>query len=98
MVGQIKGGRAEDWEREGENGRERGLRGGARRKAEKLQVKRGLIDMEDGSVGVDLPNLGTQHVFLLVELCFHCPGIFGLEIYRIRDSPASATPPPQHLD
>ena len=82
MVGQIKGGRAEDWEREGENGRERGLRGGARRKAEKLQVKRGLIDMEDGSVGVDLPNLGTQHAFILFGLCFHCPGLFELEIYH----------------
>ena len=27
---------------------------------EKLQVLRGLIDMEDGSVAVDLPNLGTH--------------------------------------
>ena len=48
---------------------------------EKLQVLRGLIDVEDGSVVVDLPNLGTQHVFILIELCFHCQGIFGLEIY-----------------
>ena len=37
--------------------------------------------MEDGSVVVDLPNLGAQHVFILIELCFHCQGIFGLEIY-----------------
>ena len=49
---------------------------------EKLQVLRGLIDVEDGSVVVDLPNLGAQHVFILTELCFHCWGIFGLEIYR----------------
>ena len=27
---------------------------------------------------VDLPNLGTQHVFILTELCFHCRGIIGL--------------------
>jgi hypothetical protein len=27
----------------------------------------GLIDVEDGSVVVDLPNLGTQHVFILTE-------------------------------
>jgi hypothetical protein len=43
---------------------------------------RGLIDVEDGSVVVELPNLGAQHVFLLTELCFHCLGIFGLEIYH----------------
>ena len=46
---------------------------------EKLQVLRGLIDVEDGSVAVDLPNLGAQHVFILIELCFHCQGIIGLE-------------------
>ena len=48
---------------------------------EKLQVLRGLIDVEDGSVVVDLPNLGTQHVIILTVLCFHCLGLFGLEIY-----------------
>ena len=51
---------------------------------EKPQVLRGLIDVEDGSVVVDLPNLGTQHVFVLIELCFHCTGLFGLEIYHNR--------------
>ena len=49
---------------------------------EKPQVLRGLIDVEDGSVVVDLPNLGAQHVFILTESCFHCQGLFGLEIYR----------------
>ena len=44
----------------------------------KPQVLRGLIDVEDGNVVVDLPNLGTQHVFILIESCFHCQGIFGL--------------------
>ena len=56
--------------------------GAEARGLEKLQVIRGLIDGEDGSVVVDLPNLGAQHVFILIELCFHCQGIFGLEIYR----------------
>ena len=46
---------------------------------EKLQVLRGLIDVEDGSVVVDLPNLGAQHVFILTESCFHCHGIYGIE-------------------
>ena len=41
---------------------------------EKLQVIRGLIDGEDGSVAVDLPNLGAQHVIILTELCCHCRG------------------------
>jgi hypothetical protein len=50
----------------------------------KLQILRGLIDVEDGSVVVDLPNLGTQHVIILTELCFHCLGTFGLEIYHNR--------------
>jgi hypothetical protein len=48
---------------------------------EKPKVLRGLIDVEDGSVAVDLPNLGAQHVFILTELCLHCQGLFGLEIY-----------------
>jgi hypothetical protein len=57
---------------------------------EKLQVIRGLIDGEDGedgSVVVDLPNLGAQHVFILIELCFHCPDLFGLEIYPNKMAP-----------
>jgi hypothetical protein len=51
---------------------------------EKLQVLRGLIDVEDGSVVVDLPNLGIQYVFILTELYCYCQGIFGLEIYHNR--------------
>ena len=46
---------------------------------EKPQVLRGLIDVEDGSVVVDLPNLGALHAIILTELCFHCRGIFGME-------------------
>ena len=52
---------------------------------EKSQVIMGLLDLEHGGVVVDLPNLGTQHVLTLTELCFHCPGIFGLEIYCNRN-------------
>ena len=33
--------------------------------------------MEDGSVKVDLPTLGAQHVFILTLLCFHCWSISG---------------------
>jgi hypothetical protein len=44
---------------------------------ENLQVRRGLIDVEDGSVVVDLPNLGAHHVIILIVSCFHCRGIFG---------------------
>ena len=33
--------------------------------------------MEDGSVAVNLPNLGAQHIVILIVLCFHCQGIFG---------------------
>jgi hypothetical protein len=64
-------------------GRERGRRrrwkksGAEARGLEKLQAVRGLIDGEDGSVGVDLPTLGSQHVFILSGLCFHCQGLFG---------------------
>ena len=42
----------------------------------KPQVLRGLRDVEDGSIAVDLPNLGAQHVFILIVSCFHCHGIF----------------------
>jgi hypothetical protein len=35
--------------------------------------------VENGGVAVDLPNLGVEHVFILIVLCFHCQGIFGLE-------------------
>ena len=54
--------------------------GAEARGLEKPQVIRGLLDGEDGRVVVDLPNLGAQHVFILIELCFYCRGIFGLEI------------------
>jgi hypothetical protein len=46
---------------------------------EKPQVLRGLIDVENGSVEVDMPNLGAQHVFILIVLCFHCRSIIELE-------------------
>ena len=55
---------------------------------EKPQVLRGLIDVEDGSAMVDLPNLDAQHVFILTESCFHCWRIFGLEIFRNKMAPS----------
>jgi hypothetical protein len=44
--------------------------------AGEFTIIRGLIDAEDGSIVVDLPNLGAQHVFILTVLYFHCQGIF----------------------
>ena len=44
--------------------------GAEARGLEKLQVLRALTVVDDGSVAVDLPILGTQHVFILIELCF----------------------------
>ena len=90
MIGQIKGKveqkvgerRRRKWKRERMQRRRKKKKSRAEAHGlEKPQVLRGLIDVEDGSVVVDLPNLGTQHVFILIELCFHCWGIFGLEIY-----------------
>ena len=80
MIGQIKGkveqkvreGRRRKWNRERMQRRRRKKKGREAHGLEKLQVLRGLIDVEDGSVVVDLPNLGAQHVFILIELCFHC--------------------------
>ena len=89
MIGQIKGKveqkvgkrRRRKWKRERMQKRRKKKSRAEAHGLEKLQVLRGLIDVEDGSVAVDLPNLGTQLVFILIELCFHCRGIFGLEIY-----------------
>ena len=86
MIGQIKGKveqkvgerRRRKWKRERMQRRRKKKKSGAEAHGlEKLQVLRGLIDVEDGSVVVDLPNLGTQHVIILTVLCFHCWGIFG---------------------
>ena len=46
----------------------------------KHQVPKGLIHAEHGSIVVDLPNLGKQHVFILIGLYFYCRAILGLEI------------------
>jgi hypothetical protein len=54
---------------------------------EKPQVIRGLTDGEDGNAVLDLPKLGVQLVFILIELCFLSPGLFGLEIYSNRIAP-----------
>jgi hypothetical protein len=56
---------------------------------EKPQVLRGLIDVEDGSVVVDLPNLDAQHVIILSECCFHCQDIFGRRFTATKWHPMS---------
>ena len=85
MIGQIKGKveqkvgeRRRKWKRERTQRSRRKEKSRAEGQGlEKLQVLRALIDVEDGSVVVDLPNLGAQHVIILTESCFHCWGIFG---------------------
>ena len=86
MIGQIKGRWSRRWRERRRRNWERTQRRRKKKKSraeahglEKPQVLRGLIDVEDGSVVVDLPNLGTQHVFILIVLCFHCRGIIRLE-------------------
>ena len=75
-----EGKRRRKWKRERTQRKRKKKKSGAEAHGlEKLQVLRGLIDGEDGSVAVDLPNLGAQHVFILTESCFHCRGIFGME-------------------
>jgi hypothetical protein len=94
MIGQIKGkveqkaGREKEKMEEGKDAEkeEEGEKQSRSTQLEKLQVIRGLIEMEDGSVAVALPNLGAQCVFLLTELCFLCRDIFGLEICCNRGS------------
>ena len=71
MIGQIKG-KVEQKVRERERRRRKWKRKRKKKKSgaeahglEKLQVLRDLIDVEVGSVVVDLTNLGTQHVFII---------------------------------
>jgi hypothetical protein len=76
MIGQIKGkvqqmvgeGRRKKWKRERTQRRRRRKKKSKSNGLENSQVIRGLIDVEDGSAVVDLPNLGTQPVFILTEL------------------------------
>jgi hypothetical protein len=86
MIGQIKGrwsrrwgeGRRRKWNRERTQRRKK-KSGAEAHGLEKPQFLRGFIDVQDRGIEVDLPNLGIQHVFILIELCFHCWGIFGME-------------------
>ena len=78
MIGQIKGKveqkvgerRRRKWKRERMQRRRKKKSRAEAHGLEKPQVLRGLLDVEDGSVVVDLPNLGTQNVFILNVLCF----------------------------
>jgi hypothetical protein len=72
MIGQIKGKvehkvgeRRRTWKRKRMQRRRKKKKCRAEAHGlEKSQVLRGLIDVEDGSVAVDLPNLGAQHVII----------------------------------
>lgn len=83
MIGQEKGRWSFKFGREGGGGegrrrwKERGVEACG---LEKRQVMRGLLEGEDGSAVIDLSNLGAQLVLILIELCFYCPDLFGLEI------------------
>jgi hypothetical protein len=88
MIGQIKGKveqkveekRRRKWKRERMQRRKKIKKSRAEAHGlEKPQVLRGLRDVEDGSVVVDLPNLGAQHIIIITELCFHCLGIIRSE-------------------
>ena len=81
MIGQIRGKqkvgerRRRKWKRERMQWRRRRKKkkiGAEAHGLEKQQVLRGLIDGEDGTIAVDLPNLGTQHVIILIVSHFHC--------------------------
>jgi hypothetical protein len=77
MIGQIKGkveqkmerGKKEKMGERIQRRRKKKIRAEAHG-LEKPQVIRGLIDVKDGSAAVDMSNLGAQHVFILIELCF----------------------------
>ena len=98
MIGQIKGKvkqkvgerRRRKWKRERAQRRRKKKSGAKADGLEKPQILRGLIDVEDGRVAVEVPNLGTQHVIILTEFYFHCQGIFGLEIYNSEANPGAA--------
>jgi hypothetical protein len=74
--------RRRKWKREKMQRRRRRKKKKSRAEAhglEKPQVIRGLIDVKDGSVAVNLPNLGAQHVIILIVLCL---GHIWEEIYH----------------
>jgi hypothetical protein len=71
-------GRERERERMMEEEEEEGKRSRSTWPGETASYK-GFLYGEDGSAVVDLPNLGAQHAFILIELCFLCRGIIGLE-------------------
>ena len=65
-----KGTRRRKWKRERTQRRRKKKKSrGEAHGLQKQQVLRGLIDVEDGSVAVDLSSLGTQHVITLTVDC-----------------------------
>ena len=75
MIRQIKGKvelkvgerRRRKWKREKMQRRRKNKSRAEAHGLEKPQVLRGFIVVKDGSVAVDLPNLGPWHVFILIE-------------------------------
>jgi hypothetical protein len=64
---------------------------------EKLQVLRGLIDGEDGSIVVDLPNIGTHHVITWTVSCFYYQGISGRRFTATQSTTSKWTKSKLHL-
>jgi hypothetical protein len=82
-----KGTRRRKWKRERMQSRRRKKKNRTEAYGlKKPQVQRGPIDVKNSSVVVDLPNLDTQHVFILIASCFHCQGIFWLERFTATHS------------
>jgi hypothetical protein len=71
--------REREWKEEEEDGGWRRRKKENKAEAPGLEKPQVIRDLLYGSGVVDLPNLGTQHVFILTELCFHCLGLLGLE-------------------
>ena len=63
MIGQIKGRSIGRWQK-------RRRRKWKRERMQKRKKKKS---------GAEANSLEKLHVFILIELCFHCRGIFGLE-------------------
>jgi hypothetical protein len=90
-VEQKVGERRRKWKRERMQRRKKKKSRAEAHGLENLQVLRGLIDMEDGRVAVDLPNLGAQHVIILTVSCFHLLGLIWEEIYRNKITQCATT-------
>jgi hypothetical protein len=74
MLWKVEREKRRKWKRE-RTQKKKKKKGAEAQGLEKPQV----LNVEDGSVVLDLPNVGTLHIFILIELCFHIWGIIGLD-------------------